>query len=90
VFTEKFNAKIIELKKYNDILEHSSNNKFKEKENLISNNFNDNLYEKTHPIMNLINHFPDIYGHNFYEEILLYDPYQDMNGKIIYIDPITG
>jgi hypothetical protein len=47
------------MKKYNDTL------KFKEKDNLISSNFNDNMYEEIYPIINSNNSIPDIIECNF-------------------------
>jgi hypothetical protein len=65
---------------------------FKEKDNIISNNFNDNMHEEIYSIINSNNfiHIPDIINCNFFEEININNPYLDMNGKIIYIDSITN
>jgi hypothetical protein len=52
--------------------------KFKQKENLISNDFSDNMHKG--PIININNYLPDTYKPNFLEELLLYNSYPDIDG----------
>jgi hypothetical protein len=90
------------MKKYNDILNFKEKDssfmsnkndfEFEEKENFISNNFNDKMHEEIYPIINSNNsiHIPDIINGNFFEEIIIHNPYLDIHEEVIYTDPITG
>jgi hypothetical protein len=63
-----------------------------EKENLISSNFNDNIHEEIFPIINSNNsiHIPDMIERNFFEDININNPFLDMDGQTLYLDPITN
>jgi hypothetical protein len=63
--------------------------KFEQKEGLISNDFIYNMHDEIHPIINLINPFPDIFGSNFLEELFIYNPYPEMDRQTFYFDSIT-
>jgi hypothetical protein len=67
--------------------------KFKEKDNIISSNFNDNnIHEEIYPIINSNNsiHIPDIINHNIFEDININNPFLDMDEQTLYVDQITN
>jgi hypothetical protein len=56
----------------------------------MSNNFNDNIHEEIHPIVNLNKLFPYNYDLNFMDKLYIYNSYPEMDGQTFYLDPITN